>query len=135
MSRLDLPPAVLVGRDRERGFLQEFFQEAAVSGGAVLLSGEPGAGKTALLNGLADSASATGTTVLRAAGAQFEGEISFTGLNQLLFALIDDLGELGADHRDALRVALGFGAGPPTARSSPRTTRRGSRPSSSRTPP
>src|SRR5712672_2569363 len=54
MSRLDLPPAVLVGRDRERGFLQEFFQEAAVSGGAVLLFGEPGAGKTALLNGPGD---------------------------------------------------------------------------------
>jgi predicted ATP-dependent serine protease len=65
MSRLDLPPGALVGRDREFGFLQGFFQEAAVSGGAVLLSGEPGVGKTALLNGLADSVSAAGTTVLR----------------------------------------------------------------------
>jgi predicted ATP-dependent serine protease len=43
----------------------------------VLLSGDPGVGKTALLNGLADSVSAAGTTVLRVAGAQFEGEISF----------------------------------------------------------
>jgi hypothetical protein len=51
---------------------------------------------TARLNVLADSASAAGTTVLRAAGAQFEGEISFTGLNQLLFPLLDDLGEFGA---------------------------------------
>ena len=56
-------------------------------------------GKTALLNGLADSASAAGTAVLRVAGTEFEGEISFAGLNQLLFPLLDDLDELGADHR------------------------------------
>jgi hypothetical protein len=62
---VSLPPGALVGRDRELGFLREFFHEAAVSGGAVLLSGDPGVGKTALLNDLADSASAAGTTVLR----------------------------------------------------------------------
>jgi transcriptional regulator of acetoin/glycerol metabolism len=73
MSRLDLPQGTLIGRDRELAFLRGFFQEAAVSSGAVLLSGEPGVGKTALLNALADSASAAGTTVLRVAGAQFEG--------------------------------------------------------------
>ena len=126
----------LLGRRAECEALDGLLTDALAGHSRVtVLRGEAGVGKTALLNGLADSASATGTTVLRAAGAQFEGEISFTGLNQLLFALIDDLGELGADHRDALRVALGFGAGPPPARSSPRTTRRGSRPSSSRTPP
>ena len=116
MSRLDLPQGALVGRDRELAFLQGFFAEAAVSGGALLLSGDPGVGKTALLNGLADSASAAGTTVLRVAGAEFEGEISFAGLNQLLFPLLGDLDGLGQDHRDALRVALGFGAGPPPDR-------------------
>ena len=47
MSWLDLPPGALVGRDRELGFLREFFLQAAVSGGALLLSGEPGVGKTA----------------------------------------------------------------------------------------
>ena len=116
MSRLDLPQGALVGRDRELAFLQGFFAEAAVSGGALLLSGDPGVGKTALLNGLADSASAAGTTVLRVAGAEFEGEISFAGLNQLLFPLLGDLDGLDQDHRDALRVALGFGAGPPPDR-------------------
>ena len=113
MSRLELPPGTLVGRDRELGFLREFFQQAAVSGGAVLLSGDPGVGKTALLNDLADAASAAGTTVLRVAGAEFEGEISFAGLNQLLLPLLGDLDGLSQDHRDALRVALGLGAGPP----------------------
>lgn len=69
-------------------------------------------GKTALLNAVADAASATGAMVLRAAGVEFEGDISFAGLNQALFPLLADVGELGAAHRDALRVALGFGAGP-----------------------
>ena len=36
MSRLDLPQGALVGRDRELAFLRAFFQEAAISGGAVL---------------------------------------------------------------------------------------------------
>lgn len=83
-----------------------------VSGGTLLLSGDPGVGKTALLNAVADAASATGAMVLRAAGVEFEGDISFAGLNQALFPLLGDVGELGAAHRDALRVALGFGAGP-----------------------
>jgi hypothetical protein len=45
-------------------------------------------GKTALLNVLAGSASASGTMVLRVVGAEFEGEISFTGLNQALLPLM-----------------------------------------------
>jgi len=69
-------------------------------------------GKTALLNVLAASGSASGTTVLRVVGAEFEGEISFTGLNQALLPLLGHFDELDPAHRDALRVALGLGAGP-----------------------
>ena len=116
MSQLDLPPEALTGRTRELGFLQRFARETAVSGGALILSGDPGMGKTALLNTLADSALASGMTVLRVAGLEFEGEVSFTGLNQALFPLLGDFSELSAVHRDALRVALGFGAGPPPGR-------------------
>jgi DNA-binding CsgD family transcriptional regulator len=111
VSQLDLPPGALTGRVRELGFLAEFVRQAAVNGGALLLSGDPGVGKTALLSALADSASAAGTMVVRVAGAEFEGDISFTGLNQVLFPLLGDFDELGVAHRDALRVALGFGAG------------------------
>ena len=112
MSQLDLPAAGLTGRVRDLDFLEGFFRQAGVSGGALLLTGDPGVGKTALVNALADSASAAGTMVLRVAGVEFEGEISFSGLNQALLPLAGDFGELGAAHRDALQVALGFGAGP-----------------------
>ena len=61
MSQPAIHPAALVGRDRELGFLQEFFRQTAVSGGALFLSGDPGVGKTALVNVLAGSTSAAGT--------------------------------------------------------------------------
>ena len=112
MSQLDVAAGQLTGRAGEPDFLAGFFRQAAVSGGALLLSGDPGVGKTALLNVLADFASASGTMVLRVAGVEFEGDVSFAGLNQALFSLLGDFEELGAAHRDALRVALGFGAGP-----------------------
>ena len=108
----DLPAAGLTGRVTELDFLRGFFGQAVVSGGALLLTGDPGVGKTALLNALADAASAAGTMVLRVAGVEFDTDVSFSGLNQALFPLAGDLGELDAAHRDALRVALGFGAGP-----------------------
>ena len=50
--------------------------------------------------------------VLRVVGAEFEGEISFTGLNQALLPLMGHFDDLDLAHRDALRVALGLGAGP-----------------------
>ena len=112
MSQLRLPAGGLIGRDREAGFLERFFRQAAVSGGALLLSGEPGVGKTALLDALGDRASGSGTMVLRVAGAEFEGDVSFAALNQALFPLFGDFDELDAAHRDALGVALGLGAGP-----------------------
>jgi DNA-binding CsgD family transcriptional regulator len=115
MSQLAFLPEPLIGRDRELGLLREFFQQSAVSGGALVLAGEPGVGKTALINALADAVSASGTMVLHVAGSQFEEQISFAGLNQALLPLLDGLDGfdgLGDVHRDALRVALGFGSGP-----------------------
>jgi DNA-binding CsgD family transcriptional regulator len=116
MSQLDLPEEALTGRTRELGFLQGFARETAVSGGALILSGDPGMGKTALLDALAGSVLTSGMTVLRVAGLEFEGEVSFTGLHQALFPLLGDLDELSVAHRDSLRVALGFGTGPPPDR-------------------
>jgi len=112
VSQLDLPAAGLTGRARELRFLHGFLRQARVSGGALVLSGDPGVGKSALLNALADTAAAAGTVVLRVTGVQFEGDVSFAALNQALLPLLGDLDDLGGAHRDALRVALGFGTGP-----------------------
>ncbi|MFE2040230.1 ATP-binding protein, partial [Streptomyces sp. NPDC059477] len=86
------------------------------AGRAVLLQGEAGVGKTAVLDALARAAAAGGTRVLRAAGVEFEADVAFAGLNQIFFPLRDAVDSLEAAHRDALRVALGLGAGPPPDR-------------------
>jgi hypothetical protein len=101
----------LTGRDTELGLIRSFLAAAATRGGALLLAGEPGAGKTALLEAAA-SAAAAGTRVVRAAGAEFEADVSFSGLNQLLLPLFGELSRLDGPLREPLSVALGLGEGP-----------------------
>jgi DNA-binding CsgD family transcriptional regulator len=110
------PVRQLVGRDPEMARLGEFLAVARISGGALLVTGEPGVGKTGILHAAAEAAAAAGTRVLRAAGVEFEAETSFSGLNQVLLPLLADLPELPAVHRDALNVALGFSNGGPPSR-------------------
>ncbi|MYT69067.1 AAA family ATPase [Streptomyces sp. SID8367] len=105
-------PAPLVGRTEDLSFIRSFFNDHVVRGAALLLTGEAGVGKTALLDALADDAAQRGVRVLRARGVQFEADISYAGLNQLLLPLFGEFGILDAGHRDALRVAVGIGSGP-----------------------
>ncbi|GGN95204.1 LuxR family transcriptional regulator [Streptomyces albiflavescens] len=102
----------LIGRDLDLQRIRDLLGFGA-AGGALLLSGEAGVGKTAVLDILAGAAQAEGTRVLRAAGVEFEASCSYSGLNQILFPFQDALGELQAPFRDALRVALGFESGAP----------------------
>ncbi|MCW3037850.1 MAG: LuxR-family transcriptional regulator, partial [Actinobacteria bacterium] len=102
----------LVGRGGELALVQEFVDRAEMDGDALLLFGEPGVGKTVLLDAVAGAASAAGTRVLRTGGVEFEAEMSFSGLNQALLPLFGEFAGLTAAHRDALNVALGFGEGP-----------------------
>ena len=106
----------LIGRDRELEILARFLGQAAAEGGAFLLVGEPGAGKTALLDAVADAAEEAGTRVLRAAGVEFEADLTYSGLHQVLLPVFGQFERLGATHRDALNVALGYGDGPPPDR-------------------
>jgi DNA-binding CsgD family transcriptional regulator len=107
---------VLVGRSGELALIGVFVERACTGGDTLLLFGEPGAGKTALLDAAAGTASDAGTLVLRAAGVEFEADLAFSGLHQVLLPLLDEFGQLGASHRDALNVALGYGEGPPPDR-------------------
>jgi DNA-binding CsgD family transcriptional regulator len=86
---------------------------AAVRAGesrALVVHGEPGVGKTALLEYLAGQAS--GCRVARAGGVQSEMELAFAVLHQLCAPMLDRLERLPAPQRDALRTAFGLSAGP-----------------------
>ena len=105
-----------MGRGGELTLIGAFIEQACTGGDTLLLFGEPGAGKTALLDAAAGTASDAGTLVLRAAGVEFEADLPFSGLHQVLLPLLDEFGQLSAAHRDALNVALGYGEGPPPDR-------------------
>ena len=65
-------PRSLIGREDDLEYVTAFVDQAAVSGGALLLSGEAGVGKTVLLDAAAAHAETAGSRVLQAAGAEFE---------------------------------------------------------------
>src|SRR5260221_6375677 len=101
----------LLGRGAECGALDRLIE--AVRAGesrALVVRGEPGAGKTALLDFLAGRAS--GCRVAAAAGVQSEMELAFAGLHQLCGPMLDRLGRLPVPQRDALRTAFRMSAGP-----------------------
>ncbi len=106
----------LIGRSAESSELTAFLDRALGTGAVLLVTGEPGVGKTLLLETTARDAAASGATVVHAAGVEFEAEVGFAGLNQLLLPLLGELETLPEPHREALVVALGLGAGPPPHR-------------------
>jgi DNA-binding CsgD family transcriptional regulator len=77
--------------------------------GVLVLHGEAGTGKTALLDYLA--AHAAGCRIARAAGAESETDLPFAGLHQLCAPFLDGLGRLPGPQRDALGTAFGLSAG------------------------
>jgi DNA-binding CsgD family transcriptional regulator len=103
--------ADLIGRDHDLEVMTSFVDRAALEGGALLVSGEAGVGKTALLEAAAEYAASRGVRVLRAAGAEFEADVSFATLNQLLYPLFDMIAVLRPLHARALQVSLGLDDG------------------------
>ena len=82
----------------------------AGEGRALVVRGEPGVGKTVLLDYLAGRAS--GCRVVRAVGVQSEMELAFAGLHQLCAPMLDHAESLPVPQRGALRTAFGLSAGP-----------------------
>ncbi|MEU7898253.1 AAA family ATPase [Nonomuraea sp. NPDC049152] len=104
--------ASLVGRRDEIRRLDTLLDEAARGrGGALVLRGEPGIGKSALLRHVREAAS--GFRVMRASGAEFEMELPFAALHQLCAPVLGHLTALPAAHRTALEVAFGLATGTP----------------------
>jgi DNA-binding CsgD family transcriptional regulator len=76
----------------------------------LVVQGETGVGKTALLDYAVESA--RDLRVVRVAGAEPEMELAFAGLHQLCGTMLDRLGRLPGPQRDALGIAFGLEAGP-----------------------
>ena len=101
---------MLRGRRDETGVLDRLLE--SVRGGesrVLVVRGEPGVGKSALLEYVVGRAS--GFRVARTAGVQSEMELAFAGLEQLCAPMLDHLGRLQAPQHDALSTAFGLTAG------------------------
>lgn len=101
---------MLWGRRAETEVLEGLLGAArAGRGGVLVLRGEAGIGKTALLDHGAERA--TGVRVLRAAGVESEARLAYAGLQHLCAPLADSFERLPPSQRDALATAFGLRAG------------------------
>ncbi|MFG6192158.1 AAA family ATPase [Nonomuraea sp. JJY05] len=102
----------MLGRDNESELLESLLRHAADGrGGGVLLHGEPGIGKTALLSHVLEQAA--GFRVLRAVGVEPEADLAYATLHQLLLPLLGRAHELPDPQAQALRVLFGSAHGAP----------------------
>jgi AAA ATPase domain len=100
------PTARLRGRSDEMSMLAGLVTAVRAGESRVLVvRGEAGVGKTALLDYLAGQAA--GCRVVHTAGVQSEIEFAFAGLHQLLGPMLDRLGRLPAPQQEALRTVFG----------------------------
>ncbi len=103
--------AGLMDRVGERALLDRFVaQVRSGQGQALVVRGEPGVGKTVLLDYLAGLA--PDCLVARGTGVQSEMELAFAGLHQLCAPMLHLADALPVPQRDALRTALGLSPGP-----------------------
>src|SRR3954451_14280083 len=109
------PSSGLVDRVAERDVLERLVAGVRAGQSRVLVvRGEAGVGKTALLRHL--SGAAEGCRLARAAGVESEMELPFAGLHGLCAPMLDRLAHLPSPQRDALSKAFGLRAGPPPDR-------------------
>jgi DNA-binding CsgD family transcriptional regulator len=97
----------LFGREAEVAMLDQLVARIPEQGGALVLRGDPGIGKTALLAVASAAARSKGVCVLRTAGAQSEIGLAFAGLHQLLRPVLTWLDRLPEPQRNALSAAFG----------------------------
>ncbi len=102
----------LTDRRRERGALDRLVEDVrSGESRALVVSGEPGMGKTVLLDYLASQARECRVT--RIAGVQSEMELAYAGLHQLCGRMLDHADAIPAPQRNVLHTAFGLAVGPP----------------------
>ena len=107
-TAIDQDEAVLIGRKTERAALQALVDGAVGgTGGALLLTGEPGMGKTMLLDEAVERVGSS-LTVLRASGRESDADLPFAVLGELLRPAEAEIDELPGPQASALRGALGL---------------------------
>ncbi|MGN9837246.1 AAA family ATPase [Nonomuraea sp. H19] len=101
--------STMVGRDDVQGQLSAFM--TATGGQALILRGETGVGKSALLDHVAGLATPENHRVIRTAGVEAEAQLPFAGLHQLLYSLLPRSAELDEGHRAVFDVVFGLREG------------------------
>src|SRR6266478_5774898 len=99
----------LIEREQESAVLDALVDRLRDGGGAVVVRGEAGIGKSALLQRVRRRAEAQGVRPLITVGVESEVEFAFAGLHQLLRPVIGALAELPESQRQTLEAALGLG--------------------------
>ncbi|WP_250006855.1 AAA family ATPase [Actinoplanes sp. M2I2] len=100
---------VLVGREHELRFLGELLDRVDGGGGAAVVSGEAGIGKSALLSAVSRQAASRQMRVLTTTGVPGEAQIAFAGLDRLLRPIAGTVDRLPAPQRAAVLAATGRG--------------------------
>jgi DNA-binding CsgD family transcriptional regulator len=102
---------LLLGRNRELAQLHALVDGIEEQGGALVVRGEAGIGKSALLAAAKERALHRGVAVVSTTGALSEARLAFAGLHQLLLPLLDGLELLPDPQRRALESAFGIAEG------------------------
>ena len=104
------PPGAMLGREAELRQVSQLIEAAQHgSGGALVVRGDPGVGKSRLI--AAATATAQEFTVVSMTGVQSESDLAFGALSALLHPLLAGIGELPAVQADSLRAAIGLSRG------------------------
>src|SRR4051794_5742253 len=98
----------LVGREPERERLAELLHRVPGRGGVLVLHGEAGSGKSALLADAGARATTAGMRLLTAVGMEAEQRLPYAGLHQLLYPVRAAVDVLPGSQREAVRAAIGL---------------------------
>jgi DNA-binding CsgD family transcriptional regulator len=107
MEQANPAASALVGRESEIKVLADLLDHVRAHGGSLVVTGEPGVGKSALLREASAHARRGGLSVLSVTGVQSESMLPFAGLHQFLLPVRGQIGDLAAAQRDALQSAFG----------------------------